>query len=166
MLNYAGLYSQMASFESNAGIFFIIIAVGIVCARILSARFLNKGKIVLLVNTGGVVLIASFFLLAVCNNVVMLYAIAFLLGIGFGYINPAFQTMLINLAEHNQRGTANATYFTFWDLGIGLGTAVGGIIIDKLNFGWLYAICAGALVLGVIYFATVSAAYFEKNKLR
>lgn len=90
----------------------------------------------------------------------------FLLGIGLGYINPAFQTMLINLAEHSQRGTANATYLTFWDLGIGIGTAVGGIIIDKLNFEWLYAISGVLLVIGVIYFSSLSASYFQKNKLR
>jgi predicted MFS family arabinose efflux permease len=96
----------------------------------------------------------------------MLYLIAFFLGMGFGYINPAFQTMFINLAEHNRRGTANATYFTFWDMGIGIGTILGGTIIDKLSFEHLYAVCAGLLILGVIYFATVSASYFQKNKLR
>lgn len=166
VLNYMGLYSEIVDYESNAGIFFIVIAVGIVLARILSAKAIDNGKIVLLVQTGGVFLIISFALFAFCSNAIMLYIIAFFLGIGFGYINPAFQTMLINLAEHNQRGTANATYFTFWDLGIGLGTAVGGIIIEKLNFGWLYGICAAAIVLGIIYFSTVSASYFQKNKLR
>ena len=96
----------------------------------------------------------------------MLYFIAFFMGIGLGYFTPAFQTMLINLAEHNQRGTANATYFTFWDLGIGLGTAIGGLILEKFNFQYLYGICAGLLVLGLIYFVLVSASYFEKKKLR
>lgn len=166
VLNYIGLYSEEAGYQSSAGLFFIIISVGIVLARILSAKAINDGKIVLLVKIGSSFLLISFGLFAVCTNAIMLYLIAFFLGIGFGYINPAFQTMLINLAEHNQRGTANATYFTFWDLGIGLGTAIGGTIIDKLNFEWLYAICAGVLVLGIIYFSTVSASYFQKNKLR
>ena len=96
----------------------------------------------------------------------MLYIIAFLLGIGFGYFTPAFQTMLINLAEHNQRETANATCFTFWDLGIGLGTAAGGMIIENLNFQWLYGLSAGLLILRLIYFMIISTSYFEKKKLR
>jgi len=166
VLNYVGLYSEMASFNSSAGTFFVVLAVGIVLARLLSARSINKGKIIQMATIGGGFLILSFVLFTFCNNALILYLIAFLLGIGCGYINPAFQTMFINLAKHNQRGTANATYFTFWDLGIGLGTAVGGIIIEKLNFEWLYAICAAMLVIGIIYFVTISATYFKINKLR
>lgn len=166
VLNYVGMYSETASFENNAGAFFVILSIGIVLARLVSARSINNGKIVQMVNTGGVFLILSFALFTICNSALMLYLISFLLGIGIGYINPAFQTMFINLAEHNQRGTANATYFTFWDLGIGLGTAAGGMIIDKLNFEWLYFICACLLITGLIYFATLSASYFQKNKLR
>lgn len=93
----------------------------------------------------------------------MLYSIAFLSGTGFGYITPAFQTMLITLAEHNQHDRVNATYFTFRNLGIGLRTAAGGMIIEKLSFDWLYAICAGALMLGAVYFAGISASYFLKK---
>ncbi|MCD7898698.1 MAG: MFS transporter [Bacteroides sp.] len=166
VLNYIGLYSEIAQFESSAGFFFVILSIGIVLARILSAKSINKGKIVQMVKIGGIFLVLSFGLFVLCTNAIMLYLIAFLLGIGLGYINPAFQTMLINLAEHSQRGTANATYFTFWDLGIGIGTAVGGIIIDKLNFEWLYAISGVLLVIGVIYFSSLSASYFQKNKLR
>lgn len=166
VLNYVGLYTEITSFNSNAGIFFILISIGIVLARILSAKTINKGKIVAMIYVGSSALILSFFLFAFCKSSIMLYIVAFLLGIGFGYFAPAFQTMLINLAEHNQRGTANATYFTFWDLGIGLGTAAGGMIIENLNFQWLYGISAGLLVLGLIYFMIISASYFEKKKLR
>ena len=166
VLNYVGLYSEVVNFNCSAGLFFMIISVGIILARILSAKDINDGKIVPMVVIGSIFLILSFGLFSICTNAFMLYLVAFLLGIGFGYINPAFQTMFINLAEHNQRGTANATYFTFWDLGIGLGTAVGGMIIEKLNFGWLYGICSGAIVLGIVYFMAVSASYFQKNKLR
>ena len=166
VVNYIGLYSDMASFRGNAGMFFTIISVGIVLARILSARTINNGRVVFMICTGSIFLLAAFTLFTICNHAVVLYLIAFLLGVGFGYLTPAFQSMLINLAEHNQRGTANATYFTFWDLGIGLGTATGGVIIERLNFSWLYAICAILLVAGLVYFVTVSASYFRKNKLR
>ena len=166
VLNYVGLYSETAAFASSAGLFFILISIGIVLARIVSARSINRGKIVSMIYIGGGALIGSFALFALCKSALMLYLIAFLLGIGFGYLSPAFQTMFINLAEHNQRGTANATYFTFWDLGIGLGTAVGGAIIEKFSFGWLYGMCGVLLVLGLGYFAVVSGPWFEKKKLR
>jgi len=166
VLNYVGLYSEATSFRSNAGLFFVLLAIGIVLARIVSAKSINNGKIVRMIYRGSAALIVSFALFAFCSNAFMLYLVAFLLGVGFGYISPAFQTMFINLAEHNQRGTANATYFTFWDLGIGLGTAVGGSIIEHLNFQWMYGICGVLLLVGIIYFALVSGPWFEKKKLR
>ncbi|WP_163217151.1 MFS transporter [Bacteroides sp. 224] len=166
VLNYMGLYSDLAPFESSAGLFFIVLSFGIILARILSARPINNGKIVQMILIGSYFLILSFILFTFCKSTWMLYLIAFIMGIGLGYLNPAFQTMLINLARHNQRGTANATYFTFWDLGIGIGTVIGGMVIEKLNFDWLYGICSGILVIGIIYFFSVSASYYQKKKLR
>lgn len=166
VLNYVGLYSETTLPNSNAGLFFVLFSGGIVLARILSARSINNGKIAAMIYIGSAALVLSFVLFSFCNYTLMFYFIAFLLGMGFGYLTPAFQTMFINLATHHRRGTANATYFTFWDFGIGFGTVIGGSLIEKLNFQWLYGICAGLLVLGIIYFAVISAAYFEKNKLR
>ncbi len=96
----------------------------------------------------------------------MLFTIAFTIGVGFGYINPAFQSIFINLAAHTQRGTANATYFTFWDMGIGIGIAAGGIVIDKLDFQWMYAISTLLILVGMAWFGLVSVNYFRKYRLR
>ena len=47
-----------------------------------------------------------------------LFTIALLLGIGFGTMFPAYNTLFVNLAPNNQRGTATSTYLTSWDVGI------------------------------------------------
>ncbi|MCD8185934.1 MAG: MFS transporter [Rikenellaceae bacterium] len=166
VLNYIGLYSDTRTFYSSAGLFFVLLAVGIVLARLLSARALNRGRITAMIFRGTGALILAYCLFLFCHQAWLLYLIAFLLGVGFGYFNPAFQTLLIDLAHHNQRGTANATYFTFWDFGIGFSTAIGGVIIEKLGFHWLYALAGFVLILGWIYFARVSGPWFERKKLR
>lgn len=165
VVNYIGLYSEQAAFESSAGIFFMVIAIGIVLARLVSARMINRGRISQMIIAGSIVVAAAYFLFIFIGNAWMLYLTAFLLGSGFGCITPAFQTMFINMARHDQRGTANATFFTFWDFGIGLGTAVGGMLIEKLGFTWLYGICGVLLLLGLLYFVFVSAPYYERKKL-
>ena len=48
----------------------------------------------------------------------------------------AFQNMIINLAENNRRATANSTILTSWDLGMGIGILLGGIL-----FICIYAFC-------------------------
>lgn len=166
MTNFIGLYSDQTAFDGNAGLFFMILAVGVILARLISAKSINQGKVVQVIYIGSILLVISFGMFAVCTNLFLYYLIALLCGAGIGYINPAFQTMFINLARHNQRGTANATYFTFWDMGIGIGIAAGGTIIEKLSFEWLFGICAILIVIGIVYFRLVSASYYEKSKLR
>ncbi|NDW18409.1 MFS transporter [Dysgonomonas sp. 216] len=164
--NFIGLYTDQTTFTSSAGLFFMVLSVGIVLARLFSAKAINNGKIVRTIYVGSILLIITYVLFAVCSNQLTFYVVALTLGAGYGHINPAFQSMLINLARHNQRGTANATYFSFWDMGIGLGIAAGGAIIERLSFGWLFALCAVLIIIGLIFFALISASYFEKNKLR
>lgn len=166
LTNYIGLYSETASYKCSAGRFFLIMSIRIILARLFSAHIINGGKITLMIGCGSVLMVVAFLLFVVSAHAVTFYAAAFLLGAGFGYVSPAFQALFINMAEHNQRGTANATFFTFFDFGMGLGIATGGMIVEKLSFQWLFGICAEIIALGLIYFTLVSAPYFKKNKLR
>lgn len=166
MTNYIGLYCESNPSVGSAGVFFIVVSAGIVIARLLSARSLNDGKIVRSICIGTLFFLIAYLLFTFFVGKAIFYLSAFLFGTGFGYISPAFQTLFINMAEHNQRGTANATFFTVFDFGIGLGIATGSLIIERLNFQWLFAICGMLVVLSFAFFFIVSAPYFEKHKLR
>ena len=79
---------------------------------------------------------------------------------------PAFQNMSINLAPNSQRGTANSTLLTSWDIGIGLGILLGGSIVEMGGYHaafWSAWIVNGAGVL--FFFAYVRNSYL-RNKLR
>jgi len=166
LTNYIGIYCETIPTVGNAGLFFVIVSGGVVLSRLISARSLNNGKIVQSICIGAVFFLAAYMLFTFCIGKTIFYISAFLLGTGFGYISPAFQTLFINMAQHDQRGTANATYFTVFSFGLGLGIAIGGFIIDKLNFQWLFGICGIIIIAAFISFVFFSAPYFEKNKLR
>ena len=63
------------------------------------------------------------------------YGSALLIGLGNGHMWPAFQNMTINVAHNNQRGTANSTILISWDIGMGLGILLGGVIAEFLGYG-------------------------------
>ena len=94
------------------------------------------------------------------------FGIALFLGIGFGTMFPAFNTLFVNLAPHNQRGTATSTYLTSWDVGIGAGLLLGGYLgeITTLDRAYLFGACL--TVVSAIYFRIKVGPHFEKNKLR
>ena len=55
---------------------------------------------------------------------------AVLYGLGSSWPMPALNAVVIRLAPPERRGAANATFFTFLDLGVGLGTIVPDHIDD------------------------------------
>ncbi len=163
--NFIGIYCAQSSFNCDPGLFFLIFAAGVVVSRLLSAKAINDGKVVSVALFGAVLIAAGYFTLAYCSLSWLFILGSVAIGIGFGCVNPAFQSLLINLAPHNRRGTANATFYTFFDLGIGGGIALGGVIIEHFDFSLLLSSCAALILLGALHFKFKSAKYYELNKL-
>jgi predicted MFS family arabinose efflux permease len=92
------------------------------------------------------------------------YGSALLIGLGNGHMWPAFQNMTICVAQNNQRGTANSTILVSWDIGMGLGILLGGIIAEHLGYGtsfWTVAV-VNALGVALFFLATRSPQYMQK----
>lgn len=72
-------------------------------------------------------------------------------GIGYYGMNfPAMQTTMIHLANDQQRGTANSTFFTAFDLGVGAGMVLGGLIAQKSGLSPAFLIVAASALLGAV----------------
>jgi len=79
---------------------------------------------------------------------------------------PALQTLYINLAKNNQRGTANSTYLVGFDLGLALGMLVGGYISGHFSFEALFMVSSGLCLLSVVVYWVFSIKVFERKRLR
>lgn len=146
--------------------FFMLMAFGLITSRLLSARQMIRGKLVQTITLGSLFMIVGFSFFIFWKTQYIFYLSAFLIGMSYGFICPAFQTMFINLARHNQRGTANSTYLTCWDIGLGAGVFIGGYIAKASNYTTAYLVGLLLVVLGLLLFRTLTAAYYLRNKLR
>ena len=82
--------------------------------------------------------LSSCAAIAVWNPVLckyLFFAVALFLGVGFGTMFPAFNTLFVNLAPNGQRGTATSTYLTSWDVGIGAGLMAGAAVGMMMPYG-------------------------------
>ena len=163
--NYIALYAKELGI-GGTGWFYALIAAGLIMNRIMTGRLIDKGYLVHLVGTGMTLNVVAYFILAFSQGPVTFFLAAFLIGTSLGLIFPGYQTMCVNLARHNQRGTANSTYLSGWDIGIGTGILAGGAMAN--HFGMhqqVFIACAIALVLADIMFLSYTARHYLKNKL-
>ena len=93
------------------------------------------------------------------------YGSALLIGLGNGHMWPAFQNMTINVAENNQRGTANSTILISWDIGMGLGILLGGVVSELAGYGAAFWTVVVVNATGVIMFFTATKKFFLSRNL-
>lgn len=173
--NYIAMYAQQIGITAEAGFFFTFMAIGMAISRMFSGRLVDKGKITQVISVGMYLVCICFFILSSCGYLIkwnaalstyLFFGTALFLGIGFGTMFPAFNTLFVNLAPNNQRGTATSTYLTSWDVGIGGGMLLGGYIAQISTFDKAYLFGTVLAIISTLYFNFKVAPHFNKNKLR
>lgn len=165
ILNYLSLYARERGIEANPGFFFSLLAAGMILSRLFAGKLIDRGWFMSLIVGGKSVVIAAILLFVFVPHESVFFASALLSGIGFGIIFPAYQTIFIRLARIEQRGTANSTYLTACDFGIGIAIFLGGMIAELLTFPIAFLIGAGLTLLSIGLFAMVAVPHFQKHKV-
>ena len=173
--NYVAMYAKQIGITTSTGFFFTLMAIGMAVSRLFSGKLVDKGMITQVIQAGMYLVCICFFGLSACGwviewfqeaTLVIFYLIALLLGIGFGTMFPAYNTLFVNLAPNSQRGTATSTYLTSWDVGIGIGMVVGGYIAEISTFKMAYFAGALLTVLSLFYFIRKVGPHFHRERLR
>ena len=94
------------------------------------------------------------------------YGSALLIGLGNGHLWPAFQNMIISIASNKERGTANSTLLTCWDLGLGMGVLLGGIIVEQFNYEAAFWWIVIMHVAGAMLFFLATRNNYQQQKKR
>ena len=164
---YLAIYAkQQLGITTGTGLFFTLLCIGLISSRLVGARGLKKGRITENATIGVVVSLIGYLVFAGLHNTWGFYGAAFIVGLGNGHMFPAFQTMFINLAPNNQRGTANGTLLTSWDAGFGLGIILGGIVSEWMSYGAAFWLAWLSNLLGVVLYFAYARRHFIRNRLR
>ncbi len=167
LTTYIAIYgSEELGITSGTGLFFMLLAGGLVLSRLVGGQGLRDGKITRNAARGVVVALVGYLLLAAVHTHWSYYAAALVIGLGNGHMFPAFQTMFVNLAPNSRRGTANSTMLVSWDIGMGLGILVGGIVAEHADFHATFWTAWGVNLLGVAVFYLFVRRHFLEKRLR
>lgn len=174
--SYMPLYANEVGVHTNTGFFFSLMAVGLIASRTFAGTLVDKGKITQVISTGIAVVLTAFFLFSmlkpamniVPNGVVStgFFSVAILLGVGYGMLFPACNTLFVNLAPNNRRATASSTYLTSWDVGIGIGLVCGGNIGEMFGFSPAFFAGSALVAVSLLVFVFVASPHYLRNKYR
>lgn len=162
--NYLAIYGkEKLGITSGTGIYFLILSLGLILSRLQGAKLLKKGRLIHNAAEGIVLSTAGYLLFTFCPNMVGYYGSALLIGLGNGHMYPAFQNMIIGIAQHNERGTANSTLLTSWDLGVGIGIMVGGLMSGLFDYWSAFFVMSVVHVLGMVIFVFFTRGFYAKR---
>ena len=149
--NFLADYAIKNSLPSG-GIFFAITAVMLFLVRVTIGKLADKKGEGIFVYSCNAAMLAAFLLLAFAPGNFSFYRAAVLAGYAFGGIEPALQSMAVHIAPPERRGSANSTFLCAYDIGLGGGGGIAGVLISALGYRSMYLILSLATVVSVLLY--------------
>ncbi len=166
MATYVAIYAkEHLGMTGGTGLFFMLLAGGLILSRLTGTRSLRKGRIAQNASIGIVISCIGYLIFATLHTEFFFYLSALTIGLGNGHMFPAFQNMFINLASHERRGTANSTLLVSWDIGVGIGTLVGGSVAQYFGFHQAFMWAWLVNLLGLAFYFLYSRSHYLRNRL-
>jgi predicted MFS family arabinose efflux permease len=173
--NYLAIYGkEVMGITGGTGTYFMLCSVGLILSRLQGGKALRNGRVTHNAGEGMVISLVGYTLFILMptffpenHTAIMVgyYGSALLIGLGNGHMWPAFQNMTINVAHNNQRGTANSTILISWDIGMGLGILVGGVVSELLGYSAAFWTVVLVNASGVACFFLATKAFFLRRNL-
>lgn len=149
--NFLAKYAQVSGLPSG-GLFFAIMAAMLLLVRVTLGKVVDQRGEGIFVYTCNAAMAAAFLLLAFAPGTVTFLLAAVLAGYGFGGLEPALQSMAVHIASPESRGSANSTFLCAYDIGIGLGGGLAGVLITTAGYNQMFAVLAIANAVSLVLY--------------
>ncbi|MBU5348175.1 MFS transporter [Paenibacillus lautus] len=140
------------SIRVNPGTFFLVYAVALTLIRPFAGKLSDRFGEAAVIIPSLVVTAGALIVLSLSSGLPGLIIAAILYGIGFGSAQPALQAATLRIAPEDRRGAANASFMTAFDLGIGLGAILLGLVSERIGYAYLFTVTAVSVVVSLVIF--------------
>ena len=181
MSNYLAIYGkQELGITGGTGTWFMLCSIGLILSRLQGGKALRQGRLTHNAAEGMVISLIGYTLFILMPTIgasqfctpysslftfIGYYSSALLIGLGNGHMWPAFQNMMITMAHHNERGTANSTILISWDIGMGLGVLAGGAIAEITGYSAAFWTVAVMNAIGVALYFLKTQNFFLARRI-
>lgn len=161
-VTFGGIASFLPLYATQKGIagielYFLVYAVFLLVSRTFAGRIYDQKGHTYVFPPGAVLIFIAMILLAWLPNTTVMLIAAGLYGLGFGSVQPALQAWAMESATENRKGMANATFFSFFDLGVGIGAITFGQLAYMYGYSVIYIASAGSVFISLIVYSFLIA---------
>lgn len=132
----------------DPGLFYTTYGLAIIGTRLLGGGWLDRLAQAHVLAGGFIALGLGLLLFGVVLEWSLLLLATVLIAIGNGLLHPILISMHIAALPSTARGQATAAFYVAFDLGIGGGAWVLGLVLAWAGLTWLYVVAALASILG------------------
>lgn len=166
VIAYSSMLAQEKGLMAVSPYFYICLVAGMLLSKLSTQRLIDKGQHKILVLLSLFILILTMGSYHFLQHAVHLLVAGFLFGLGYGILQPLFQSFVTGTTPPPKRGAANATYLLSYDIGIGIGSMLMGLCQESIGLANGFAMTAIAYILGgFIYLVYTDRYYIKLTKL-
>lgn len=168
ILTFIPLYAKSLGLQAETSLFFVVFAFVIILTRPVIGRLFDEKGPDWTVWPGFAFFAAGMVFFSQVTTLVGLLGAAALLGIGFGALSPAFQTLAVQSAPASRAGVATATYFWSLDISVGLAAVLLSIVAAQCGYPFMYGVVSTAIIAlnAALYFLWRRSKLHKLRKLQ
>jgi len=156
MMSFAGSYGKTIGI-GNIGFFFLINGAVTLLIRPILWKYAAPSYRNRVFAVGVSAFVIAIVLFIFSSSWIWLAVASIPYSIAFSTIPPIINSIALSAAPAHRKGTANSTYYMFWDFGFGGGSIMLGSVASGYGYTSIFLIgIASALVLGFIYWRFLS----------
>ncbi|WP_010648514.1 MFS transporter [Oceanobacillus massiliensis] len=137
---------------SGIQLYFLVFAIFLMLSRTFAGQIYDRRGHLYIFLPSTLLIFISMLLLSWLPNTATMLTAAALFGLGFGGVQPALQAWAVNEAPADRKGMANATFFSFFDLGVGIGAIAFGQFASYFGYASIYAASAVSVLASMFIY--------------
>lgn len=154
IVSFLALYAKQLGI-ANIGPFFTVYALTLIIVRPVFGKVADRRGYNIVMIPGLLAVFVTMLLIANSQALGLLIVAAVIYGIGFGAVQPTLQAMTVKNVPFNRRGAANGTFYSAFDLGIGLGSGIWGTIAQTFGYSQMYLLASVPALIAFILYLTL-----------
>lgn len=152
ILSFMAVFAEARGLGAVSGYFFGVFAIVLLLSRPFTGVWFDRYGANTVIYPAIIVYGLGMLVLGLSHHVFIFFLAAALIGVGWGTLFSSFQTVAIQRSNPKRSSVATATYLSIFDIGIGGGSFLVGLLAKYIDLGTMYIYLSIYILFGILVY--------------